>query len=425
MEVEDVDPDVAAGLACGFLLEQPELWVHRRVETVEVLTQEETRHRISVDFSILPGPHDDLTQDGHIRVPIAALSKRPRRNFDVRDQTGASLPVLGRDENGDLAKTALASWAVDILPDDLAFEDISKIIGSLIEIVDSEPERAFEVAGGLLNAGLEGNLAVNLLFEDRPFVRLMEQLIENYLLVVLIPKEGPNRRIVKFSYGEDQPTSQRESIQQSQPLNRLLQWWRSPDSQAFLLHCPMADWGNSFHLEMAIPEELRVFGATFADTDSGEFIGKPDLDVNRASIYLPRNLVRSGRTGAYVEIIPERAGLIFQGFMLGIATTIILTLGALSGLDPGSPDATVSVLLAGFALFSGATAIRGKHVMVKRAFARSRRWIAVIGVAALAGSLSLALEFPNESPSLVWGISAIVSAIATLRLALSTWRAAG
>lgn len=423
MEVEDIDPDVAAGLAVGFLLENPQLWMHRRVETVELLTQEETRFRVSVDFSILPGPHDDLAQDGFLRVPIAALSKRPRRHFDVRDESGTALPVLGRRENGDLAKTALASWAVDILPDDLPFEESSKILGSLIEIVDSDPAGGFAIAGDMLDAAITGSAGLENLFQHTPFLQLLELLIENYLLVVLVPREGPTRRIVKFSYGVDLG-SEMELVLEEIPQSRIVRWWRSPDSQAFVLPCPMAPWGESFHLELAIPEELRVRGASFVDSIAEEFVGEPDLDVNRASLYLRGEQVPEN-TSAYVEIIPERAGMISQGLLLGLATTTVLVIGVLSGLDSESPDATVSVLLAGFALFSGMTALRGKHVMVVKAFSKPRRWITSIGIAALVGSISLALEFPNDHPAVVWSVSAAASAIATGRLALSTWRAAG
>jgi hypothetical protein len=39
----DSDAFVAAGIRCAMLLEDPTAWINRRVETVELLSAEETR----------------------------------------------------------------------------------------------------------------------------------------------------------------------------------------------------------------------------------------------------------------------------------------------------------------------------------------------------------------------------------------------
>ena len=47
------DPDlIDAGLACAELIARPQQWINRRVETVEMLSQEETRRRVSIDFTL-------------------------------------------------------------------------------------------------------------------------------------------------------------------------------------------------------------------------------------------------------------------------------------------------------------------------------------------------------------------------------------
>jgi hypothetical protein len=49
-------------------------------------------------------------------VPISALTKEPRRNFDLRDESGRAVPVHGREQNGELAHVAVMNGAVNALP---------------------------------------------------------------------------------------------------------------------------------------------------------------------------------------------------------------------------------------------------------------------------------------------------------------------
>src|SRR4051812_41136352 len=49
---DEVAPEVVAGIACVPLLANPATWINRRVETIEMLSHEETRRRVSIDFSL-------------------------------------------------------------------------------------------------------------------------------------------------------------------------------------------------------------------------------------------------------------------------------------------------------------------------------------------------------------------------------------
>src|ERR1700709_1626144 len=75
----------AVALACLELLTDEARWIHRRVETIDLLAQELVRRQVSVDFT-LPAPLlDDLRigPGGPWCVPLAILEKRPLRNFDL------------------------------------------------------------------------------------------------------------------------------------------------------------------------------------------------------------------------------------------------------------------------------------------------------------------------------------------------------
>lgn len=84
-----VDPAfLHAGMAAIPLVTDPKRWINRRVETIEVLSHEQTRRQVSVDFTLSSDQRDALTTGEGVLVPISALAKRRRRNFDLRDEAG-------------------------------------------------------------------------------------------------------------------------------------------------------------------------------------------------------------------------------------------------------------------------------------------------------------------------------------------------
>src|SRR4051812_47008694 len=110
-----VPPEVRAGVACAGLLADPSVWIRRRVETIDMLAQEETHRQVSIDFALSPEAYEALEIDDGVVVPISVLSKERRRNFSLRDEGGRAVPVLGKQQNGDLAQFALLSAAYDAL----------------------------------------------------------------------------------------------------------------------------------------------------------------------------------------------------------------------------------------------------------------------------------------------------------------------
>ena len=74
-----------------------------------MLAQEETRRRVSIDFTLSEEQRERLRTRHGLTVPISVLSKRPLRNFDLRDEDHGARPILGRADNRALALTALLS----------------------------------------------------------------------------------------------------------------------------------------------------------------------------------------------------------------------------------------------------------------------------------------------------------------------------
>lgn len=233
----------------------------------------------------------------------------------------------------------------------------------------------------------------------------------------------PNRRILKYSYGEDfDPGRASEALRERiAPSELARRAWR-PDRRRFIIECPGAWRATSFHVEIAVPEELRFDTAVLYDFAADEQISDADRNVNRASLYAAREIDATGDVAAYVEVAPERTGRTFQAATTSVIIATLLWLGVGSGLDITNPGPAVSILLAGAALFSGVAAVQG-HALFKKVFAGPRRWLLLATIAALAGSATLAVEIPDQHPVSLWRYAAIAATIAAARLAWSAVRA--
>lgn len=424
---------IEAGVACVELIGDPKSWINRRVETVEMLTQEETRRRVSIDFTLSQEQRDALTTRHGVVVPISVLRKQPLRNFDLRDEQPVSLPILNRADNSELGLTALLSAALDVLSDAPADEAVvQELTAELQEIVFADEPAALDALSSFVGAAEIGDPVRAPIWTDPTCRTLLRTLASDYVLFAALPTgTGADRRILKYSYGEDvsfePPWASR--------LDRYAPgeiWWRlrKPDRTWFLIDCPAAWRAASFHMEIAIPEELRVayaeLGRFSPDDPHGmpEPLGAPDELASRCSLYAATEVAAHDDIRAYVEIVPEREGGATRAALTAAAVASLLWLGWGSDLDSSTPGAAVSLLLAGGAVVSGFFATTGHHIIVNRILRARRRTLTLVATTALAGSASLAMEIPDARPLEVWLVAAIVCTLAALRLCWSAVRAA-
>jgi hypothetical protein len=410
---------VRAGIACTELIANPKSWVNRRVETTELLSHEETRRRVSVDFTLPDATLDELLIESGVAVPISALTKQPRRNFDVRDESGRAIPVLGRQENGDLAHIALLNAAWVAVGGDPPLEAFEMLAADLRQIVFRPPEEAEDALAFFEGSAVAGDPLRSAVLGNPTCRSLLNTLWSNYVLFVVLTPGGPNRRIVKFSYGDE--FSKIPLSERLHPRTIARRLWR-PDRVPFFIPYQAGWRAASFHAEIAIPEELRVELATLFNFETGDPIGHLEENVDRAALYA-ESLVSEVDTRAFVEVAAERSGRPRQAASTSVVVAALLWFGVVSELDAENPGAAVSILLAGAAVFSGYTAIQGGHHIVKTIFKASRRWLGLVSVAALAASASLAMEIPCKHPVDVWVVAAIICTWVAARLTWSWIRA--
>ncbi|HEX5714218.1 MAG TPA: hypothetical protein VFX85_12980 [Solirubrobacterales bacterium] len=393
------------------------------METIELLSHEETRRRVSIDFTLSDDQFADLTTSDGVVVPISVLTKEPRRNFDLRNESGAAVPVLGRDQNAEVALVALMGAALDALPSEPEPEAFELILSDLRQVVFSPPASAADALGLFIASAEEGNPIRSAIWDDSTCRSLLDVLHKNYVLFAALPQGGPNRRILKYSYGDDFPLTPEGPIWSRFSPRRIAQGIWLPDRSRSTIACPAWWRAASFHAEIAIPEALRMEFAFLHDFATDVSISELDADKNRASLYALRPPDPDADVEAYLQIAPERRGMVYQAAATGVVVSALLWLGVHSGLDSQNPGPAVSLLLAGAALYSGISAARAEHILVTKLFAAFRRWLGILSLTAVAASATLAMGVPSAQPIGVWRVCAIISTIAALRLSWSAIRA--
>jgi hypothetical protein len=189
--------DQETGIALGLLVLDPNLWIHRKVDALMFTGDMELRRQVSVDFQVPSVEYSVALAGDAVLVPLAAFKKDLLLGFDLRDETGASMPVLTTAQNVwaawsilvAMAKAALDDGASPLTDDEVnALRDIASASGEDIDITLaslSDHERLQDlVQNPLLYAGVSTFAA-------------------NFLLITIVDPKVGSRRVVKYSYDVD------------------------------------------------------------------------------------------------------------------------------------------------------------------------------------------------------------------------------
>src|SRR4051794_11022356 len=241
--------DVAeAEVMWALLTSQPE-WVRRRVECVDFLDHKTARRRVSIDYEIPEGLFGTL---GRLRVvPITVLQKSLLRRFDLRDEVGAAVPMLGQRENSVLSANALIFTAETIVGGPIP-PYVAEILG---EITSGQATAARDQ---IAQWPFRNKAALTLgrhhwskLLESTAFMESCQVLASNFVLYAAAESRTGERRILKLSYEE--PISQ---FTESLPKQAAATFgWRR---KGFGLPAPAVSQAESYHLEVSAPQDLTI-----------------------------------------------------------------------------------------------------------------------------------------------------------------------
>ena len=406
-------PSVA--LACLQLLTDEDRWIHRRVETIDLLTQELVRRQVTVDFTLPGALLDDLRigDDGPWCVPIAILEKRPLRNFDLREDDEWRA-ILGARSGEPIAAgmvTAAARLASAPTP-------VDREIAELLERVARSDPAAARSAMAELRGHADHAPQVARILDDDTSAYFLTTFAESYVLIALLAHPA-GRRILKYAYDEHvQFVHGRQ--RRARRIARRLGW----SALVIDVAVPSAAHAASYHAEVVVPEELRL-DAFIVDAQTGDLLSTDiERNVDRGSLHAPR-VALDCEPLLVVAISPERADLPTLAFATSAVTALLLLIGAAVG-DLGSPTAgsSVALLLAGSVLFTTAVARSGEHRLVRALFAGPRWLLSIVAVAALAAAATVAFGARDGLRDVVWLTAGGLSAMACLSLAVAFFRAA-
>jgi len=218
------------------LLASRQEWIHRRIETLELTSDGNTRRSISIDLSL-----EELIIRGLRILPISRIEKRVFKNFDIRSSSDESLSVLTQEQTR-VVVMAVLRLGLDAEYLENSDEYLRHIIDYDFQGHDSEVQfnSTFKPAWGFLliyynRLDKSDRSLVNLLME------IAVDLINGNILFVQVPESTKtgNRTVLKYSY--DDPFE--------------IQGLARPK---IIIQPLLTTWSNTLHLEMRTPRQIVI-----------------------------------------------------------------------------------------------------------------------------------------------------------------------
>lgn len=401
------------GRACFGMLFSERRWIHRRVETISLLSPEMVRRSVSVDFTVPRVFRDRIALPSHREwlVPLATLRKAPLRHFDLSDEAGRAVPLVGRSQNKLFSHAALVASAGLALKRAKEGAPSDELIERLRIIAAESPAEAEDALGQMLDVAGEGDAQHQTVLGDAKTTSLMLDLAESYVLLAVVD-DVDRRRVLKFSYDYELENIARPTIPAQ--LGWAPLWIETEVPASIRTH--------SYHAEIEIPEELRIDGSVIYDEFTFQIYGK-DGRADRAAVYVPA--VPPDASPVLLFSLRGQRSSAGVSFGVSLITAAVLVLGAIvGGLQTSLAGPPITLLLAGSALFTGAVARSGEHPLVKTLLVAPRLLLFLSAVSALAAASVLAFGFCDYVVSVTWWICAGVAFTVAVILAVTFARSA-
>ena len=398
-DLEERAGDVA--VAAEALLRRRAAWRHRRVETLTVLSHEQVRRGVSVDFTVPAEYRDDLriSAADECVVPLALLAKRPLVHFDLRNEEGHSVPLLTAQQNA-MIDRELLYLALDA---DLDAQDVGDAAKSTVSMA------AGEVVEAVLGLGAPAG-AVERLERDHDLAplddfRSMTATLSSSFVLWAVLRGLDRRRVLKFAY--DEPFSQRPGL-------------------VHYYDAPGATEAASYHLEVAVPPDLKARTTSLVDDATGEVLATGERDTDRPALYFAADPARMpARPGVTVAYGAERSRFLAPAAVVATIITLLiavpLLLSDLAALA-GSAGPAIGLVLSTSAVFSALVLRTDEHPLLRLILVRNRLALVTSTLAALLAAAVLGFQAEEWLLRTGWGVAAVVSAAAAAMLVMAAVR---
>lgn len=372
--------------AADVLLRHQAAWRHRRAETITVLSHEQVRRHVSIDFTVPEAQREGLRLSAEeFIVPLAVLSKRPLVHFDLRNEEQHAIPLLTAEQNRTIARELLYRQ----------LDDGYEAAGELVEAVLADEPRDVETEIAALEAAHGVELAD---------FRAIAAVVSRSFIAWAIVRGLDRRRVFKFAF--DEPVGRRSFV--------------------YFVGAAGCTEAESYHIEVAVPADLKARRSWLVDSASGRRLATAEPNTDRPALYFRAQAPLPEAPELVIDFAAERwpflapAALIASIIALLIAPPFLFS--DLTAL-PGTAGSAVGLVLSTSAVFSVLILRSDEHALVRLMLVRARALLAASTVATLFAAASIGFGTAEWIIMGTWALAALVSVITAVILISEAIRA--
>lgn len=399
-------------------------WVKRRVETVKLVDLRRIERRVTLDIdahrlkSLAQGCGFELdanSADPVLPVPLTLLKKGLYLDFDVRDSTGGSLPLVTSDEDScaaqsimfdSLSRSGLLSSLTTDMGDLLySIARSSPSEDDVLALNQPDPEDvnidAWDLTRFRGNIKSDDDATWKSLFENEQFKRLVATFTLSYLPIIYIDACNP-RQLIKYRFVESEfffsarKWSQRLSVRPS----------------SVIVEAPAFGRAEREHLRLIAPSGINIIDmgvvrvVTAADTAAG-FRPRGTNDRYQARVALERGALYASRADKVRHVVvadvqPDSSEFLTPAFFaVAIAAVLLLGGGIYQMLAQVFSDvqSTIALLLTVPSAAAAFLARSGEHRVLSRLLRVPRVLVGITVVGSIASAGTLVAKTALRTPS--------------------------
>jgi hypothetical protein len=201
--------------------------------------------------------------------------------------------------------------------------------------------------------------------------------------------------VFKFAY--DEPFSQRPGL-------------------AHYYDAPGSTEAASYHLEVAVPPDLRARTTELVDDATGAVLATGARNTDRPALYFAADPAHSPvAPGVVVAYGAERGRFLAPAAIVATVITLLVALPFLfADLDDlaGSAGPAIGLVLSTSAVFSALVLRTDEHPLLRLILVRYRLWLVASTLAALFAAAALGFQATSWIIETTWALAALVSVLA-------------